>query len=112
MFQSQINDLERLGQEQEQRKLSNPIYAEFKECIVKHDYSYMMSDSHSVWEKGNKAEKHIQSLIAKLIEGGENPLALKLNTLNSVPQQFNDVDKDGNDLTHRVIRSWFNKYSN
>ena len=112
MFQSQIRDLERVGNDNRNAKMNNPIYAEFIGCIKKHDYSYMMSDSHNVWEKGNSAEKHIQSLIAKLIENGENALSLKLVTLDEVPQRFTDVDSNGNDLSHRVIRGWFSKYEN
>ena len=109
MFNSTIRDFERL---QAEKDAANPIFNEFLECIKKHDYSYMMSDDDRVWQSGTKAEKHIQSMIEKMINNGANVLSLKLRTLTEVPQQFNDVDSNGNDLTHRVIRSWFMKFEN
>jgi hypothetical protein len=72
----------------------------------------MMSDDDRVWQSGTKAEKHIQSMIEKMINNGANVLSLKLRTLDEVPQQFTDADSNGNDLTHRVIRSWFVKFEN
>ena len=30
--------------------------------------------------------------------------------ITEVKQQYNDVDTNGNDLTHRVIRGWFSQY--
>jgi hypothetical protein len=106
MFNSQIRDLQRV---QDEKDSNNPIFLEYIDCIKKHDYSYMMSDDDRVWQSGTKAEKHIQSLIAKLID---NVLSLKVRSLYEVKQQFNDVDSNGNDLTHRVIRSWFMKFEN
>ena len=112
MYQKEIRNLDRVGSENRNAKMSNPNYAEFIELIHKHDYSYMMSDDDRVWQKGSAEVKRIQSLIGTLIEGGENVLSLKLVALDEVPQKFNDVDSNGNDLTHRVIRSWFTKFEN
>ena len=123
MFNSQIRDFERLQDEKDATKLifnedyferlqANPSFNEYLECIKKHDYSYMMSDDDRVWQNGTKAEKYIQSLIEKMINNGANVLSLKLRTLTEVPQQFTDADSNGNDLTHRVIRSWFMKFEN
>ncbi len=109
MFNSQIRDLQRV---QDEKDSNNPIFLEYIDCIKKHDYSYMMSDDDRVWQSGTKAEKHIQSLIAKLIESGYNVLSLKVRSLYEVKQQYNDIDSNGNDLTHRVIRSWFMKFEN
>jgi len=110
MFQKQIRDFERIQNEIDARNEQNPIYVEYFDCVKKHDYSYMMSDSHQVWERGRAEEKHIESLLQKLIDGGLKPTYLKHKTLTEVPQQFNDVNDEGNDLTHRVIRGWFRKY--
>jgi hypothetical protein len=111
MLSSQLRELERQADVIEANN-PNPILNEFIECIKKHDYSYMMSDDDKYWTKGVVSEKHIQSLLETLISNGKNVLSLKLQALNEVPQQFNDVDSNGNDLTHRVIRNWFAKYEN
>ena len=123
MFNSTIRDFERLQDEKDATKLifnedyferlqANPSFNEYLECIKKHDYSYMMSDDDRVWQNGAKAEKYIQSMIEKMINNGANVFSLKLRTLTEVPQQFTDADSNGNDLTHRVIRSWFMKFEN
>ncbi len=109
MFNSQIRDFERV---QDEKDSNNPIFLEYIDCIKKHDYSYMMSDDDRAWRNGASSEKYIQSLIAKLIESGYNVLSLKVRSLYEVKQQYNDIDSNGNDLTHRVIRSWFMKFEN
>jgi len=110
MFQSQIRDFERIQDEIDARNNENPIYVEFLQSAKKHDFSYMMSDSHQVWERGNTEEKRIESLLKQLIDGGMKATYLKNIVLREIPQQFNDVNSEGNDLTHRVIRGWFRQY--
>lgn len=115
MFQSQIRDFERIQNEIDAKNNGTPIsltqiYVEYFECAKRHDFSYMMSDSHQTWERGNAEEKHIESLIKTLIDGGVKPTFLKEKTLEVIPQRFNDVNSEGNDLTHRVIRGWFRQY--
>ena len=89
----------------------NKTFTEFIKCIKNHDYSYMMSDDSRVWSNGTNSEKQIMFLIKSLINDDfMKPIDLLSITLNEVPQQYNDKDSEGNDLTHRVIRSWFKQY--
>jgi len=87
------------------------LHIEFMSDVKKHDYSYMMSDDHSVYMNGNSKEKQIKEKLHALIgickyDGHD----LLDEVISSVPQRYNDVDKNGNDLTHRVIRGWFEPY--
>jgi len=111
MLPSQFRELQRQADVIDANNQSK-FFDEFIECIKKHDYSYMMSDDDRVWQSGTISEKHIQLLLEKLISFGYNIHSLKLRTLDEVPQRFNDVDSNGNDLTHRVIRNWFTNYEN
>jgi hypothetical protein len=87
------------------------LYSEFMDDVKRHDYSYMMSDSHSVWINGRSVEKQIEEKLHALINicryDGHDLLD---EVLSEVKQQYNDVDENGNDLTHRVIRGWFKPY--
>ena len=70
-----------------------------------HDYSYMMSDSHSVWEWGMKHEKLIQAKVHALCAiHREDALELRNEVLSAVPEQYVDG------LTHKVIKGWFSTY--
>lgn len=91
--------------------MENKTFSEFIKCIKNHDYSYMMSDDSRVWNSGLNAEKHIIYLIKSLINDDfMKPKDLLSIALSEVPQQFNDKNDKGDDLTHRVIKSWFNMY--
>ena len=87
------------------------LHIEFMSEVKTHDYSYMMSDDHNVYMNGRSREKQIQEKLHALISickyDGHDLLD---EVISLVPQQYNDVDKNGNDLTHRVIRGWFNPY--
>ena len=87
------------------------LYGEFMDEVKRHDYSYMMSDSHSVYMSGRSVEKQIQEKLHALINicryDGHDLLD---EVISLVPQRYNDVDENGNDLTHRVIRGWFESY--
>jgi hypothetical protein len=87
------------------------LYGEFMDEVKRHDYSYMMSDDDRVYSRGRNNEKQIQEKLHALIgickyDGHD----LLDEVISLVPQQYNDVDKNGNDLTHRVIRGWFEPY--
>ena len=87
------------------------LHIEFMDEVKTHDYSYMMSDDDRVYSRGRNNEKQIQEKLHALIgicryDGHD----LLDEVISSVPQQYNDVDKNGNDLTHRVIRGWFEPY--
>ena len=87
------------------------LYTEFLNEVKVHDYSYMMSDDDRVYSRGRNNEKQIQEKLHALISickyDGHDLLD---EVISLVPQQYNDVDKNGNDLTHRVIRGWFEPY--
>ena len=87
------------------------LHIEFMSDVKRHDYSYMMSDDHSVYMNGNSREKQIKEKLHALIgicKYDANDLLDEVIT--EVKQQYNDVDTNGNDLTHRVIRGWFSQY--
>lgn len=107
-----MRNLERIANDNDSRKAQGIVYDNFIESIKKHDYSYMMSDSHQVWEKGNLEEKRIQSLIKSLIDSGISAGYLLAVSLNEVEQRFTDYDSNGDDLSHRVIKGWFKKFLN
>jgi len=87
------------------------LHSEFIDDVKRHDYSYMMSDSHSVYMNGRSVEKQIQEKLHALIGICKYDASDLLDeVLTEVKQQYNDVDKNGNDLTHRVIRGWFEPY--
>jgi hypothetical protein len=88
------------------------LHMEFMDDVKQHDYSYMMSDSHNVYMNGRNHEKQIQEKLHALINicrYDANDLLDEV--LTEVKQQYNDVDSNGNDLTHRVIRGWFKDYT-
>lgn len=88
------------------------LHIEFMSEVKTHDYSYMMSDDHSVYMNGNSREKQIKEKLHALIGICKYDASDLLDeVLTEVKQQYNDVDKNGNDLTHRVIRSWFKPYT-
>jgi hypothetical protein len=87
------------------------LYGEFMSEVKLHDYSYMMSDDHNVYMRGRNNEKQIEEKLHALINicrYDANDLLDEV--LTEVKQEYNDVDENGNDLTHRVIRGWFKPY--
>ena len=87
------------------------LYSEFMDEVKVHDYSYMMSDDHNVYMNGRNKEKQIQEKLHALINicryDGHDLLD---EVISLVPQRYLDADVNGNDLTHRVIRGWFEPY--
>jgi hypothetical protein len=87
------------------------LHIEFMSEVKTHDYSYMMSDDDRAYSSGRNNEKQIQEKLHALIAICKyDGLDLLDEVISLVPQQYNDVDKNGNDLTHRVIRGWFEPY--
>jgi hypothetical protein len=87
------------------------LHIEFMSEVKTHDYSYMMSDDDRAYSSGRNNEKQIQEKLHALIGickyDGQDLLD---EVITEVKQQYNDVDTNGNDLTHRVIRGWFEPY--
>ncbi len=75
------------------------------DMVQKHDYSYMMSDSHNVWEAGMRAENSIKAKIHALFTyHREDMEQLYKDCLEARPEQYT------NGLTHSTIKSWFTTY--
>ena len=85
--------------------ISNKIRVDLLDMVQKHDYSYMMSDSHSVWESGMRYEKEIQAKVHALCAiHREDAEALLAECLSVRSEQYIDG------LTHKVICGWFKSY--
>jgi hypothetical protein len=88
------------------------LYNEFIDEVKRHDYSYMMSDSHSVYMAGRSVEKQIEEKLHILISVCRYDADDLLDrVLSFVKQEYNDRDSNGDDLTHRVIKGWFKPYT-
>jgi len=87
------------------------LHIEFISEVKTHDYSYMMSDDDRAYGSGRNTERQIKEKLHALIAicryDGHDLLD---EVISLVPQRYNDVDENGNDLTHRVIRGWFSQY--
>ena len=76
-----------------------------------HDWSYMMSDSHSVWEVGMRVESTIKAKIHALCSiHREDAEALKAEIKEVAGQDYTDYDVYGYGLKYRTINSWFRPY--
>jgi hypothetical protein len=76
-----------------------------------HDWSYMMSDSHSVWEAGNKVEREIMAKIHALCAiHKEDAEALYSEIKEVAGSDYTDYDVYGFGLKYRTINSWFTTY--
>ena len=87
------------------------IKSDLYELIQKHDWSYMMSDSHSVWESGMMEDKEIQAKIHALCAiHKEDAEELYVFTKYIAGPDYTDYNEDGFGLKYRVIHSWFKPY--
>jgi len=85
--------------------VSEQIKSDLLSMVQKHDYSYMYSDSHSVWESGMRYEKAIQAKVHALCAiHREDAEALYKEVIELVQEQYVDG------LTHKVIKGWFAPY--
>ena len=85
--------------------ISNTIHTDLIGMVRTHDWSYMMSDSHSVWEVGMRHEAGIKAKIHALCTiHREDAEAVLAECLSIRSEQYIDG------LTHKVIRGWFKPY--
>ena len=85
--------------------VSEKIKSDLLDMVQKHDYSYMMSDSHNVWESGMQYERNIKAKVHALCTiHREDAEALYKEVIELVQEQYIDG------LTHKVIRGWFKPY--
>ena len=85
--------------------VSEQIKSDLLSMVQKHDYSYMMSDSHSVWESGMRFERDIKAKVHALCAvHREDAEGLYREVIELVQEQYVDG------LTHKVIKGWFSPY--
>ena len=91
--------------------ISNTIKQDLIGLVSGHDWSYMMSDSHSVWEAGMQIEKSIQAKIHALCAiHKEDAEALYSEIKDIAGPDYTDYDSSGYGLKYRVINVWFKPY--
>ena len=84
---------------------SEKIRTDLLQLVKEHDYSHMMSDSHSAWESGMLSENEIKAKIHALCAiHREDAEALMKECIEIRPEQYTDG------LTHRTIYNWFINY--
>ncbi len=85
--------------------VSGQIHSDLLDMVQRHDYSYMYSDSHGVWESGMRYEKEIQAKIHALCGiHREDADGLYKEVIGIVQEQYTDG------LTHKTIKGWFTPY--
>ena len=92
--------------------VSEQIKSDLLDMVQKHDYSYMMSDSHSVWEVGMRHEAGIKAKVHALCAiHRDDAAALYTELIKVAGPDYTDYNEDGYGLKYRVIRSWLNPYT-
>ena len=87
------------------------IKSDLYNLIQNYDWSYMMSDSHNVWEAGMQVEKEIQAKIHALVGiHREDADELYVFIKYIAGPDYTDSDKNGNGLKYRTIIGWFKPY--
>ena len=91
--------------------VSKQIQSDLYDMVRKHDWSYMMSDSHSVWEAGMNEDRSIKAKIHALVAiHREDAEALYSEVKSIAGTDYSDYDSKGRGLKYRVIHSWFEPY--
>ena len=87
------------------------IQDELLSLVIGHDWSYMMSDSHPVWDAGMNVERSIKAKIHALCAiHKEDAEALYGIVKGIAGSDYTDYDANGNGLKYRTINSWFTTY--
>ena len=91
--------------------VSEQIKVDLMDMVRTHDWSYMMSDSHSVWEAGGAHERLIKIKLHALVAiHREDAGALYSEVKDIAGSDYTDYDSKGRGLKYRVIHSWFEPY--
>ena len=91
--------------------ISNTIKQDLMGLVSGHDWSYMMSDSHDVWEAGMQVERSIQAKVHALCGiHREDAEALYSEVKGIAGSDYTDYDSNGNGLKYRTIIGWFKPY--
>ena len=87
------------------------IQDELLSLVIGHDWSYMMSDSHPVWDAGMNVEREIKAKIHALVGiHREDGIGLCDELKDIAGSDYTDYNEDGFGLKYRVIHSWFKPY--
>ena len=91
--------------------ISKQISSELEVLVKGHDWSYMMSDSHPVWDAGMNVEREIKAKIHALIGiHREDGIGLCDRIKDIAGPDYTDYDNSGFGLKYRTIHSWFKPY--
>ena len=91
--------------------VNEQIKMDLMDMVSTHDWSYMMSDSHSVWEVGMRHEAGIKAKVHALCAVHREDAEALYNEVKHVAgPDYTDYDSKGNGLKYRVINAWFNPY--
>ena len=87
------------------------IKSDLYDMVQTYDWSYMMSDSHSVWEVGMRHEAGIKAKIHALCAiHKEDAEELYIFIKYIAGPDYTDSDNNGNGLKYRTIIGWFKPY--
>ena len=87
------------------------IQDELLSLVIGHDWSYMMSDDHKVWDAGLQVERSIKAKIHALVAvHREDAEALKGIIKGIAGTDYSDKDVYGYGLKYRTINGWFRDY--
>ena len=87
------------------------IQDELLSLVIGHDWSYMMSDDHKVWDAGLQVERSIKAKIHALVAiHREDAEALKGIVKGIAGPDYSDKDVYGYGLKYRTINGWFRDY--
>ena len=91
--------------------ISKQIQSDLYDMVRTHDWSYMMSDSHSVWEVGMRHEAGIRAKVHALCAiHKEDAEALYSEIKGIAGSDYTDYDSKGYGLKYRSINNWFKPY--
>ena len=91
--------------------VNEQIKVDLMDMVRTHDWSYMMSDSHSVWEVGMRHEAGIKAKVHALCAVHREDAEALYNEVKAIAgPDYTDYDSKGNGLKYRVINAWFNPY--
>ena len=91
--------------------ISKQIQSELYDMVRTHDWSYMMSDSHSVWEVGMRHESGIKAKVHALCSIHKDDAEALYSEIKSIAgSDYTDYDSNGYGLKSRVIHSRFKPY--
>ena len=91
--------------------VSEQMQIDLLDMVRTHDWSYMMSDSHSVWEVGMRHEAGIRAKVHALCAIHKEDAEALFNEVKHIAgQDYTDYDSKGFGLKYRTINQWFNPY--